>query len=212
MLLAQVKPETLYRAMELRMHPQHSVGMQVGAGITVVPYDPMWPEEFARVRTELLSALASAVLSVDHVGSTSVPGLDAKPIIDILVSVPSLEESLTLAPTLGRLGFEYRRRDELPDRHYFPRTVGGLRRHHVSLAEPGSWHHRNSLTFRDALRRDADLARRYGELKRRLASEVGSRRLEYQNGKTDFILGVLRTEGCEIPVGYPIHFVEARAV
>lgn len=189
------------------MRPQDSVGMRRGGEITLAPYDPLWPEEFARVRDELVAALPDWIISVDHVGSTSVPGLDAKPIIDINVAVPDLQDSLSLVPTLEALGFVYRVDDELPDRHYFPRTTGGLRRHHLSLAEPDSWHRRNSLTFRDALRRDPDLSRRYGALKRRLAESVGRDRLAYLNGKTDFVLGVLRAEGLQPARDYPLHYV-----
>jgi len=185
--------------------------MKVGEGIEIAPYNPLWPKEFDRVRGELLAALPPWILSVEHVGSTSVPGLDAKPIIDILVVVPHLEQSLTLRPTLERIGFQYRP-DELPDRHYFPRTVDGLRRHHVSLAEAGSWHQRNSMTFRDALRRDPILTARYGALKRRLASEVGTQRLDYLNGKTDFILEVLRAQGCEASPNSPLRNLGVRAV
>ena len=189
------------------MRPQDSVGMRRGAEISLAPYDPLWPDEFARVRDELSAALPAWVVRIDHVGSTSVPGLTAKPIIDISVAVPDLKASLLLIPTLARLGFVYRGEDELPDRHYLPRTVDGLRRHHLSLTEPDSWHRRNSLTFRDALRRDPELARRYGELKRRLAASVGTDRLAYLNGKTDFILDVLRTEGCAPSPDYPILYV-----
>ncbi len=189
------------------MRPQDSVGMRRGGEITLAPYNPCWPEEFARVRDELVAALADGIISIDHVGSTSVLGLHAKPIIDISVAVPDLRDSLSLVPTLESLGFVYRVDDELPDRHYFPRTTGGLRRHHLSLAEPDSWHRRNSLTFRDALRRDPDLARRYGALKRRLAASVGRDRLAYLNGKTDFILGTLEAEGCEPAPDYPVHYV-----
>lgn len=180
--------------------------MRRGVEITLAPYNPLWPHEFARVRDELAAALPAWIVSIDHVGSTSVPGLDAKPIIDISVAVPDLKASLSLVPALGRLGFVYRGEDDLPDRHYLPRTVDGLRRHHLSLAEPGSWHRRNSLTFRDALRRDPELARRYGELKGRLAASAGTDRLAYLNGKTQFILDVLRAEGCEPDPGYPIHY------
>ncbi len=180
--------------------------MRRGVEITLAPYSRLWPEEFARVRSELAAALPAWIVSIDHVGSTSVPGLDAKPIIDISVAVPDLQESLALVPILKRLGFIYRGEDDLPDRHYLPRTVGGLRRHHLSLAEPDSWHRRNSVTFRDALRRDPELARLYGELKRRLAASAGTDRLAYLNGKTDFILDVLKAEGCEPGPDYPIHY------
>lgn len=180
--------------------------MQRGVEITLAPYNSLWPDEFDRVRVELTAALPAWIISIDHVGSTSVPGLDAKPIIDLVVAVPDLEESLALIPILESLGFQYRPAEELPDRHYLPRTVGGLRRHHLSLAEPDSWHRRNSLTFRNVLRRDPELARRYGELKRRLAASAGTNRLDYLNGKTDFILEVLRAEGFEPDPGYPLHY------
>lgn len=180
--------------------------MRRGGTTTLAPYSPLWPDEFARVREELAKGLPEWVLSIDHVGSTSVPGLDAKPIIDVSIAIPDLQASLSLVPTLERLGFRYRPDDELPDRHYFPRTVSGLRRHHLSLAEPASWHRRNSLVFRDALRRDTELARKYVALKRRLAASVGNDRLAYLNGKTDFVLGVLRAEGHEPPSDYPIHY------
>ena len=188
------------------MRPQDSVGMRRGVEIIVSPYNPLWPAEFERVRTELAAALPDWILSIDHVGSTSVPGLDAKPIIDISVAIPDLQAGLSLASTLERLGFRYRPDDGLPDRHYFPRTVEGLRRHHLSLAEPDSWHRRNSLVFRDALRRDPELARRYGALKRHLAESVGTRRLDYLNGKTDFILDVLEKEGHEPSPDYPVRY------
>jgi GrpB-like predicted nucleotidyltransferase (UPF0157 family) len=180
--------------------------MRRGVEITLASYSPLWPEEFARVRAELAAALPAWIIAIDHIGSTSVPGLDAKPIIDISVAVPDLRGSLALGPALEHLGFRYRGSDDLPDRHYLPRTVAGLRRHHLSLAEPGSWHRRNSLTFRDALRRDPELARRYGELKRCLAASAGRDRLAYLNGKTDFILAVLRAEGCEPPRDYPTRY------
>jgi GrpB-like predicted nucleotidyltransferase (UPF0157 family) len=190
---------------KLLMRPQDSVGMRRGVEITIAPYSPLWPEEFGRVRAELVAALPEWILSIDHVGSTSVPGLDAKPIIDISVAVPDLQASLCLTPLLEALGFTYRPDDGLPDRHYLPRTVGGLRRHHLSLAEPESWHRRNSLTFREALRDDPDLARSYGALKRQLAASAGPRRIEYLNGKTEFILGVLKANGCKPSPGYPLH-------
>ena len=88
--------------------------MRRGGEITLSPYDPLWAEEFSRVRTELASALPDWILSIDHVGSTSVPGLEAKPIIDISVAVPDLRASLCLVPVLEGLGFRYRSDDGLP--------------------------------------------------------------------------------------------------
>lgn len=171
--------------------------------VIVKPYDSRWPLEFERVRAELAHALPSWVLSIEHVGSTAVPGLDAKPIIDVLVGVPSLQRGLELRPILESLGFEYRANDELPDRHYFPRTRDGYRVHHVSVAEPGSRHYRNTLIFRDALRADRQLAGRYARLKHRLARELGLVRFAYLNAKTELIHAVLRENGGELGGEYP---------
>lgn len=190
------------------MEPENSVGMEVGNTITICRYDPAWVEEFERVRKELEVACCGSILVVNHVGSTSVPGLDAKPIIDILVGVQDLERSLELSPILDCLGFQCRPDDELPDRHYFPRTIDGLRRHHVSLAEPRSRHYMNTLAFRDALRRNDELANKYALLKRLLAVEVGKNRIDYLNGKTAFILNILSKEGFETDGDYPVQFGE----
>ncbi len=176
----------------------------------VRPYDPRWPLEFERVRSELLAVLPSWVISIEHVGSTAVPGLDAKPIIDILVAVPSLDEGMELRKPLESIGFEYRPADELPDRHYFPRTVDHLRLHHVSVSEPSSRHSRNSLIFRNALRANPELAAEYAALKRKLARDVGAVRFAYLNGKTDFILSVLREFGGEVGGDYPTRQLGSR--
>ena len=171
--------------------------------VVVCAYNPQWPDEYERVAQELRAALPEWTISIDHVGSTSVHGLDAKPIIDILVGVPNLLKGLELVPVLESLGFEYRASDDLPDRHYFPRTVDGLRKHHVSVAEPGSRHFRNTLIFRDALRSDSELAQRYSDLKHRLAREVGAVRFAYMNAKSDFVLFVLEKWGGEVGGDYP---------
>jgi GrpB-like predicted nucleotidyltransferase (UPF0157 family) len=184
------------------MDPESAFGMAPGH-IVVRPYDSGWPAEFLRVRAELAAAFPAWVCDIEHVGSTAVPGLAAKPIIDILVTVTSLEQGMLLRPILESLGFEYREQDELPDRLYFPRSVNGLRVHHVSVSEPRSRHSRNSRIFRDALRANPELAAQYAELKHRLAREVGNIRFAYLNGKTDFILRVLEEYGGAVGGDYP---------
>ena len=189
----------------------NSVGME-GGRVILRSYDPLWPSEYERVRRELEDALPSWILDIEHVGSTSVPGLDAKPIIDILVGVPGLTKGLDLVPILESRGFEYRASDDLPDRHFFRRIVGGLRMHHVSVAEPGSRHFRNTIVFRNALRASPELAKRYADLKYQLARDVGTVRLAYLNGKTDFILSVLQEWGGEVGGDYPTHDFGSGAV
>jgi GrpB-like predicted nucleotidyltransferase (UPF0157 family) len=171
-----------------------ALGLESGTA-RVVPYDPRWAVLFEEAAAELRRALGSAILDVHHVGSTSVPGLAAKPVLDLLVSVPDFEAARALVPALSRLGYEFRPDEEIPDRHYFRRLRGRIRTHHLSLAEPASRHHRVTLAFRDALRRDPALAAEYEHLKLGLARAHPRDRLAYTEGKTDFVLRVLRQTG-----------------
>ena len=123
------------------------------------------------------------------------PGLCAKPILDVLVSVPDFEDAKQLVEPLHALGYELRPDEEIPDRHYYRRPPGGeLRTHHLSLAEPGSQYHRVTLAFRDALRRDPELAASYARLKVALADKFPRDRPAYIEGKTQFVMQVLATQ------------------
>jgi GrpB-like predicted nucleotidyltransferase (UPF0157 family) len=164
--------------------------------VVVVPYDARWPSLFEEARAELKSVLGPRVLGIHHVGSTSVVGLCAKPILDLLVSVPDLDDARELVPELASLGYGFRPQEEIPDRHYFRRPPGGdLRTHHLSLAEPDSRHHKVTIAFRDALRRDPKLASSYADLKLRLAERFPHDRPAYIEGKSDFVHEVLAAEG-----------------
>ena len=159
--------------------------------VTVLPYDPRWADEFRHAAREIHDAIGSQIIAVHHVGSTAVPGLCAKPILDILVSVSDLAQALELVPHLETLGYEFRPNEEIPDRHYFRRLRGKHRTHHLSLAEPSSRYHRVTLAFRDALRANADDARRYAELKLDLARKFPYDREAYIAGKSDFVADIL---------------------
>jgi GrpB-like predicted nucleotidyltransferase (UPF0157 family) len=176
------------------MPTPNPLGLNSGE-VVVVPYDPRWPALFEVAAAELRAALGSAILAVHHVGSTSVPGLCAKPILDLLVSVGDFQEAKLLVPRLESLGYEFRPDEEIPDRHYFRRREGHARTHHLSLAEPGSRHHRVTLAFRDALRGDAALADAYAHLKLRLARRFPRDRPAYLEGKSEFVEDVLSRAG-----------------
>lgn len=169
---------------------QDPLGLTSGT-VTVVPYDARWAALFNEASLELASALGPAILAVHHVGSTAVPGLHAKPILDILVSITDFPRGLTLVPRLASLDYEFRPAEEIPDRHYFRRLRGNVRTHHLSLAEPSSHHHRVTITFRDALRASPSLAAEYGALKLRLARQFPRDRQAYIDGKTAFVTRVL---------------------
>lgn len=166
------------------------IGLASGT-VTVVPYDPRWVDEFNAASQEIHDTIGSKVIAVHHVGSTAVPGLCAKPILDILVSVADFTKALESVPELATLGYEFRPNEEIPDRHYFRRRRSNHRTHHLSLAEPSSHYHTVTLAFRDALRASVDDARRYCELKLDLARRFPCDREAYIAGKSDFVAAIL---------------------
>jgi GrpB-like predicted nucleotidyltransferase (UPF0157 family) len=166
------------------------LGLESGT-VTVVPYESRWARLFEEAAAELRNALGSLITDVHHVGSTAVPGLAAKPILDILVTIPDFERGRGLVPMLAELRYEYRPQEEIPDRHYFRRLRRSSRTHHLSLAEPESHHYRVTIAFRDALRRDAVLASEYAALKYELAARLPRDRSAYVDGKTEFVRRVL---------------------
>lgn len=177
--------------MESEAYP---LGLESGT-VRLAPHNPRWAVLFAEASRELRDALGTAILAVHHVGSTAVPGLWAKPILDLLVSIPNFEEAVELVPDLAAIGYEFRPNEETPDRHYFRRRRGIARTHHLSLAEPASRHHRVTLAFRDALRADPDTANAYAELKRQLAQRYPRDRPAYTDSKTAFVEAVLARAG-----------------
>jgi GrpB-like predicted nucleotidyltransferase (UPF0157 family) len=158
--------------------------------ITVVPYSTAWTARF-RIESKLLQvALGDLAPTIEHIGSTSVPGLAAKPIIDMLVGVKALEAR---ADRMAVYGYEYIPEYEraLPDRRFFKRVVRGVRTHHVHVVEQYGLYWKRYLKFRDHLRGDTWLAARYAEVKRRLAARYRFDRDAYTNGKTGFVEAVL---------------------
>jgi GrpB-like predicted nucleotidyltransferase (UPF0157 family) len=159
--------------------------------IRVVAYDPRWPIRFERERALLEQAIGSWVVGgVHHVGSTAVPGLDAKPIVDILVGVEDLETSRACFEPLAQL--EYLYAPYLPEEmHWFCKPDPRHRTHHLHLVPRDSSRYRDELAFRDHLRANPEKARDYAELKRRLAVRFGRDREGYTDAKAGFIALVL---------------------
>ena len=164
--------------------------------ITIVPYDNAWPEAFEREAMRIGAVLGRLALRVDHVGSTAVPGLAAKPVIDIQVSVPDLDSLARYAEPLGRLGYRHVPVGDF-DRVYpfFQRPAEWPSTHHVHLCGAGSREELRHVAFRDYLRAHADVAAQYLDLKRELAARyVGATaesREEYSLAKSDFVEAVL---------------------
>lgn len=137
--------------------------------IEIHEYDPAWPELFSETATAFRAALGGLALRIDHIGSTSVPGLAAKPIIDIQISVPSLEPVAPYAQALASVGYEWRSDNPELTKRYF-REGPGMRRTHVHVRRAGSFAEQFALLFRDYLRSDPAACEYYAGVKRELAS------------------------------------------
>ena len=164
--------------------------------MTVVPYDPAWPALFEQERARLEPVLAPWLAGgIHHVGSTSVPGLAAKPVLDMLAGVRDLDEARAAFAPLAALGYVHR--PHRPEAHSLQRP-GGERwweqTHHLHLTEPGSDLWRERLAFRDALRADPGLAAEYERWKLAHASAVGDPG-PYDEPKTAFVARVLAAAG-----------------
>lgn len=155
--------------------------------IKIVAYDPEWPARFEAERAALADAIGDfATGGIHHVGSTAVPGLDAKSIVDILVGVESLDASRPALDPLARLGYVYAPylAEEM---HWFCKPNPTRRTHHLHLAPVSGQRYRDELDFRDRLRANPDLAQRYAGLKRSLARRFEHDREGYTQAKAAFI-------------------------
>lgn len=161
--------------------------------IRIVPYDPAWPDRFEQERAALAAAIGPWITGgIHHVGSTAVPGLDAKPIIDVLVGVEDLETSRACFEPLAKLRYLYA--PYLPNEmHWFCKPHPSRRTHHLHLVPKDSPRFRDELVFRDQLRADSEAAREYADLKYRLADRFELDREAYTDAKADFIRQILNS-------------------
>ncbi len=162
--------------------------------IEVVSYDPHWPALFVEAGREISAAIGKYITNIEHIGSTAVPGLAAKPVIDILVCVRSLQDAPKFLPPLAPLGYTYipQHEDIFPERRYLHRIVDGKHTHHLHIVEPGSEFYRVQILFRDYLRSHPRAATEYAALKYNLAEKYREDREAYTDGKSAFIQNILR--------------------
>jgi GrpB-like predicted nucleotidyltransferase (UPF0157 family) len=158
--------------------------------VEIVPYNCQWPEMFKVLGRSLRDVLGDVAIRIDHIGSTAVPGLGAKPIIDVQISVPGLEPLDSYRRPLERLDFAFRADNpDLTKRHF--REPPGTRRTHVHVRRSGSWAEQFALLFRDYLRAHANDCERYERFKRELADQHRERRRAYTVAKGPFIWKIM---------------------
>jgi len=174
---------------------QQKIDRVLSEQIELVPYNPNWPEMFEEEKRHLENCLPKSIVKrIEHFGSTAVAGLCAKPIIDMLVEVTSLEETKKqIVPILEGQGYDYFWRptcgDDTPPFYawFIKRDQQGSRTHHIHIVEKDFTEHWDRLLFRDYLIAHPEFARQYSELKKTLAANFASDRVAYTRGKTEFI-------------------------
>lgn len=165
------------------------IGLEKGV-VKLAPYTAEWRRLFEEEKVLLQATIGPHVLDIQHVGSTAIPGMIAKPIIDIGIAVTSFEKASVCIQPIEQLGYDYRGEVGIPRRHYF--VKGDPTTHHLHMHELDSCDWQNQVLFRDYLIQRAGLAEEYAALKAQLAQRYSTDREAYLDGKAPFIERVLR--------------------
>lgn len=160
--------------------------------VVIVEHDPSWPRMFQEEKARVLTVAGKRIMAIDHIGSTGVPGLGGKPIIDILAGVGVLADATSCIPRLRSIGYLYHpeKEDTFPQRRYFDKPA-----YHLHMVEGSSDFWSRHIAFRDHLRGHPESAMRYLDLKRTLAQEYRADREGYTAAKTNFIVSTLKEAG-----------------
>ena len=165
-----------------------------GEGVELTPYSPMWPATFDIEKARLDEIFGAGAFLIEHVGSTAVPGLGGKPIIDILVGAPAVEVFDRHIPALVATGYRHVEEFQLafPQRRFLVKPNGQPGHFNLNAVRYDTpfWH--DLIAFRDVLRSDPGIAERYWRLKGALASRFRNDRQAYSNAKTEFIQNALK--------------------
>ena len=158
--------------------------------VKLSPYQNAWVN-FVEEKQRLEEVTGYGILDIQHIGSTAVPGLKAKPILDIGIAVANFEEAFALVPLIEGLGYTYRGENGIPRRHYFVKGPPNKRTHHIHMFEEANEEWAKHLLFRDYLRMHPETVTAYQALKEDLAKRYPRDREAYTNGKHEFIQKVL---------------------
>lgn len=162
--------------------------------VYVVPYDPKWPSHFTLERSRVETVLGYWAQAIEHVGSTAVPGLDAKPVIDLMVGVRDVRNADRCIRPLEGIGYSYWTENPNPDRALFVKFVDAgrtSRTHNLHVVENSGDLWNDRLVFRDCLRAHPETAREYAQLKYDLADRFRNDREAYTEAKTGFVSTVV---------------------
>ncbi|WP_092180242.1 GrpB family protein [Devosia sp. YR412] len=176
--------------MSLKVGSGRNIGTDFGLGlrqgmVELVPHNPSWTDAYDLEASEIRHVLGSRFIEIEHIGSTAIAGIRAKPILDIMVGIEDFSSGPLLEPMLAKLGYDYARNAGVPHDHVFGKGEERTHLVHVVEFDGAVWHH--NLRFRDALRSDPTLAARYEDLKVRLSGQFQNNRAAYTAAKREFI-------------------------
>ncbi|MEK7212495.1 MAG: GrpB family protein [Patescibacteria group bacterium] len=168
------------------------LGLKRGV-VKLAPHNPKWAKAFKREKRRLFSGLKNSVIAIEHIGRTAMPGIPARPILDMAVGIKNMAEAKKLAKPLERLGYEWRKDVHSPrSKLFFVRGPEHKRTHYLHLMKYGGKIWQNDLLFRDYLRTHKKAAREYATLKRKLAARFADNRTKYTFRKGVFIHRILK--------------------
>jgi GrpB-like predicted nucleotidyltransferase (UPF0157 family) len=166
------------------------LGLEKGF-VRLLPHDEHWHQSYAEEKALLQNAIGEFILDIQHIGSTSLCGIAAKPILDIAIAIKDKSAGEKCIKPLEDLGYEYRGENGIVGRFYFVRGEPRTHHLHMLLGDGEPW--KNHLLFRDYLRGNLDVAKEYDELKRNLAREYPNNRDAYLDGKNEFVEKILKS-------------------
>lgn len=155
--------------------------------IEVTQYNPNWPYLYRQEARQIAAALANEIILLHHIGSTAIPGIQAKPVIDILAEVRDIERVDDYNQALMGLGYDARGENGIPGRRYFNKKTGSTHTHHLHIFQVGNSEIDRHLNFRDYLRAHPEEAQAYSQLKDHLAEKYRHDSVAYTEGKNEFV-------------------------
>ena len=168
----------------------HEIGLHRGT-VRLVSHNPKWAEYFCAEKELLLGVIGEKIIDIRHVGSTSIPGIPAKPIIDMIAATERLAEIEVFTQDLKRLGYEDKGDGNVPGRRFFVKGEETRRTHHLNFCEPGSVFWKSHLAFCEYLKQHLDAANEYAALKQALAAAFPNDRAAYTSAKERFVHSIL---------------------
>ncbi len=158
--------------------------------VELVPHNPEWSQLADEEAKRILEQLSIPVIGIYHIGSTSIPGIKAKPILDFVMEVEDLDEVIRSAEALEKLGYLSKGEYGIPGRQFFTKDTDGERSHHLHVFQQGHPDIERHLVFRDFLRANLEAAREYEKIKEKLAKRFPKESGSYTEAKSDFILSM----------------------